>query len=185
VHICDVGLALVVVREQPGRLCQRVSRIDVIDVSDLSPPHAWVKDWLDHTGPDPEFRIRVSDLYCSPSCASARFFSTSDKPAPALPLSAAGALAAHQRHELLALNPGAERQIKRSGAAAPPLPGRLVATEVVVLSPSRDLRVTVLRADLWRRRASDRQHRGEQRKAQRESCFSPRSFRSLSHPRAG
>jgi hypothetical protein len=106
-----------------------------------SPPHAWVKDWLDHTGPDPEFRIHVSDLYCLPSCASARFFSTSDKPAAALPLSAAGALAAHQRHELLALNPGAERQIKRSGAAAPPLPGRLVATEVVVLSPSRDLRV--------------------------------------------
>jgi hypothetical protein len=45
--------------------------------SDLSPPHAWVKVWLDHTGPDPEFRIRVSDLYCLPSCASARFFSTS------------------------------------------------------------------------------------------------------------
>jgi len=45
--------------------------------SDLSPPHAWVNDWLDHTGPDPESRLRVSDLYCLPSCASARLFSTS------------------------------------------------------------------------------------------------------------
>src|SRR6266581_4641624 len=33
--------------------------------------------------------------------------------------------------------PRAECQIKRAGAAAPPLPGRLVATEVVVLSPAR------------------------------------------------
>jgi hypothetical protein len=32
VHICDVSLALAVVREQPGRLCQRVGRFDVIDV---------------------------------------------------------------------------------------------------------------------------------------------------------
>ena len=31
-HICDVGLAVVLVREQPGRLYQRVGRTDVIDV---------------------------------------------------------------------------------------------------------------------------------------------------------
>jgi hypothetical protein len=75
--------------------------------SDLSPPHAWVEDWLDHTGPDPEFRIYVSAT-CT-ACPPVRELAFSaPQPAPALPLSAAGALAAHQRHELLALNPRAE-----------------------------------------------------------------------------
>jgi hypothetical protein len=32
VHVCDAGLALVVVRERPGRLCQRLDRIDLDDV---------------------------------------------------------------------------------------------------------------------------------------------------------
>jgi len=75
----------------------------------------------EHAGPDPEFRIRVSDLYCLPSCASARF--SAPQPAPALPLSAADALE------------------PTSGDAE-----------------------------------SDRQHRGEQRRAPRKSRFSPGSF---------
>src|ERR1035437_10137383 len=105
-----------------SRKLHRCSELDQLRVDNLvNNPH-----WLDHTGPDPEFRIRVSDLYCLPSCASARL--AAPQPAPALPLSAAGPPPAHRPYNLFALTPRAGCKIRRAGAAPPPLPGRLVAT---------------------------------------------------------